>query len=226
MKKIWLSLFVLTSVSELVAIIIPLPMVHSIAKPLLLPLLIAYWLISTPQRNRFFLLSLLFCWIGDVLLMFQGDRFFILGLVSFLTGHVFYMASYLQLRAEKGIGLLPTQKIRFSLPIVLAGSGLVTILYPHLGGLKIPVMIYAMVITIMTMQALFRLGFTSTKSFSLIFIGAIFFMVSDAALAINKFMHVFPMASLVIMSTYIIAQYLIVEGAIAHYTSHKSNGSI
>jgi uncharacterized membrane protein YhhN len=40
--------------------------------------------------------------------------------------------------------------------------------------------------------------------------------VSDSVLAINKFMHALPMASLAIMITYITAQFLIVQGAIAH----------
>jgi uncharacterized membrane protein YhhN len=127
------------------------------------------------------------------------------------------MISYKQLRNKAGNNeLMPTQRIRFSLPIVLAGTGLVTILFPHLGGMKIPVMLYALVITLMAMFALFRYGFTSQKSFVLIFSGALFFMLSDSLLAINKFMEPFTLASLAIMTTYILAQYLIVEGAIAH----------
>ncbi len=143
--------------------------------------------------------------------------FFIYGLVAFLSGHVLYVFSYKQMRDPESVGgLLSTQKIRFSFPIILAGTGLVVVLLPHLGELKIPVMIYALVITIMVLQALFRFGFTSKKSFLLIFVGALFFMISDSALAINKFMNPLPMASLLIMVTYITAQYLIVEGAIAH----------
>jgi uncharacterized membrane protein YhhN len=42
-------------------------------------------------------------------------------------------------------------------------------------------------------------------------------MLSDSLLAINKFMKPLPLASLAIMTTYILAQYLIVEGFIAHH---------
>ena len=68
------------------------------------------------------------------------------------------------------------------------------------------------------MEAILQIGFTSKRSFAFIFVGALFFMVSDSLLAINKFMQPLPMASLTIMATYIVAQFLIVEGAVWHST--------
>jgi uncharacterized membrane protein YhhN len=225
MKKMWLGFFLIISATELVSVTFNFQLLHTISKPLLLPALMGYFLSSIISRNFYFLSALIFCWAGDVLLMFQGaEIFFILGLVAFLIGHLFYMISYRKMRFNNNSeGLLNTQKMRYSLPIVLAGTGLVTILFPHLGVLKIPVMIYALVLTLMVLQALFRYGFTSQKSFALVFVGAIFFMVSDSVLAINKFMHSLPMASLTIMITYITAQYLIVEGAIKHYSDKAIN---
>ncbi len=218
MKKTALILFVLVAMAELIAVTFSISLVHTVAKPLIMITLMGYYLLSVFQRNYFFVAALVFCWLGDVLLMFQGDEmYFIGGLVAFLTGHVLYVFSYKQMRDPQGAdGLLSTQKIRFSFPVILAGTGLVVVLLPHLGEMKIPVMIYALVLTIMVLQALFRFGFTSKRSFALIFTGALFFMISDSALAINKFMQPLPMASLLIMSTYITAQFLIVEGAIVH----------
>lgn len=218
MKKIWLVLFMIISATELISVTFNLQLPHMLSKPLLLPALVGYFLSSVKVRNYYFLGALIFCWVGDVLLIFQGDLFFIGGLGAFLTGHLLYIFCYRQLRyANSNSGLLSTQKMRFSLPIILAGTGLVTILFPYLGEMKIPVMIYALVITVMAMQALFRYGFTTSKSFTLIFTGALFFMLSDSLLAINKFMKPLPLASLAIMTTYILAQYLIVEGFIAHH---------
>ncbi len=224
MKKTALILFVSVAVAELIAVTFDIALVQTIAKPLIMITLMSYYLLSVSERNYFFVVAIVFCWLGDVLLMFQGDEmFFMGGLVAFLSGHVLYVFSYRQMRDPDGIDkLLGPQKVRFSFPIILAGTGLVVVLLPHLGELKIPVMIYALVLTIMVLQALFRFGFTSRRSFALIFIGALFFMISDSALAINKFMQPLPMASLLIMSTYITAQYLIVEGAIAH-SSEKIN---
>ncbi|QLH32521.1 MAG: lysoplasmalogenase [Cyclobacteriaceae bacterium] len=126
-----------------------------------------------------------------------------------------YIICYRNFRSA-GTGLTGPQQIRFSLPIILAGTGLVTILFPHLGGLQIPVLVYALVITVMAMQALFRYGYTNSKSFVLVFVGAISFMISDSLLAINKFMQPLPLAGLAVMLTYLLAQYLIVEGVVRH----------
>jgi uncharacterized membrane protein YhhN len=109
-----------------------------------------------------------------------------------------------------------TQRIRLSFPIILAGSGLVVVLYPKLGDLKIPVIVYAFVLTLMVLQSIFRLERTNTKSFWLVFLGATSFMLSDSLLAINKFYQTISFAGVWVMLTYIAAIYLIVSGVIAH----------
>jgi uncharacterized membrane protein YhhN len=140
-----------------------------------------------------------------------------LGLGAFLIGHLLYILCYRHFRwAEKANELLGPQKVRFSFPIVLAGTGLVVILYPSLGDLKIPVLIYARVLTLMALNALFRYGRTTTKSFLFVFMGAVLFMLSDSLLAINKFYASFSSAGAMIMMTYCTAQFLIVEGISLH----------
>lgn len=208
----------LVASAELISVHFNIPFVQAIAKPLIMITLMVYYLWNVSERNYFFMAALVFCWLGDVLLMFQQEeKFFIAGLVAFLSGHVLYMVSYRQLRNTDGADeLLNPQKVRMAFPFVLWGTGLVVILFPHLGILKMPVMVYALVLTIMVLQALLRFGLTSKRSFVLIFVGAIFFMISDSLLAINKFMQPLPMASVLIMATYMAAQFLIVEGAIDH----------
>ncbi len=218
MKKVTLYAVVLVFVAELIAVTLNLITLNIVIKPLIMISLAAYYLVSTQQRSTLFLVAIFFCWVGDVLLLFKPELFFIAGLVAFLTGHVLYILCYQQMRwNESKNPLLGPQKVRFALPIVLAGTGLVVVLYPVLGELKIPVMIYALVITTMALQALFRFGYTTNKSFALVFIGAILFMVSDSLLAINKFLMPVQFASLGIMATYMVAQYLIVEGVLKHH---------
>lgn len=213
-----LIFFILIAASELISVSFNMPALQNVAKPFIMITLMVYYIFSVSARNIFFMAALACCWVGDVLLMFQQDElFFIGGLVAFLLGHILYVICFRQMRFKNETGgLLNTQKIRFAFPIILAGTGLVTILFPHLGDLKIPVTVYAVVLTIMVLQALLRFGFTSKRSFTLIFVGALFFMISDSLLAINKFMQPLPLASLGIMATYMVAQFLIVEGAVAH----------
>ncbi|HNR73099.1 MAG TPA: lysoplasmalogenase [Cyclobacteriaceae bacterium] len=216
MRKTSLLVFGTLAATNLIAATFNLALLNFITKPLLVPALAVYYLVATSQRSYLFLTALFFCWLGDVLLMLQRDElFFIAGLVAFLTGQVLYIICYRNFRSA-GTGLTGPQQIRFSLPIILAGTGLVTILFPHLGGLQIPVLVYALVITVMAMQALFRYGYTNSKSFVLVFVGALSFMISDSLLAINKFMQPLPLAGLAVMLTYLLAQYLIVEGVVRH----------
>jgi uncharacterized membrane protein YhhN len=217
MKKVTLYVVVLVFVAELIAVTLNLATLNFVVKPLIMTSLAAYYLVSTKPRSTLFLIAMLFCWVGDVLLLFKPELFFMAGLVAFLTGHILYILCYQRMRfSESKNALLGPQKVRFALPIALAGTGLVVVLYPVLGDLRIPVMIYALVITIMALQALFRFGYTTNKSFVLVFIGAILFMISDSLLAINKFLMPIQFASFYIMATYMVAQYLIVEGVIAH----------
>lgn len=215
MKKLSLIFFVAIAITDLVAVTFNMAIVNFIAKPLLIPALVVYYLNATQHKSFLFLAALFFCWLGDVLLMFPGELYFMAGLGAFLTGHMLYILCYRKFRME-GSGLNGPQRVRYALPIVLAGTGLVTILFPHLGSLQIPVMVYALVITVMALQALFRYGHTGKLSFVLVFCGAISFMISDSLLAINKFMHPLPLSGLAIMLTYILAQYLIVEGVLKH----------
>lgn len=180
--------------------------------------LMAYYFSSVAQPKSVVISALFFCWLGDVLLMFveRTELFFIAGLASFLIGHVFYIFCYRMLRTPGTGGLLPTQRLRFAFPIALAGSGLLTVLFPHLGDMKIPVTVYAVVIVVMSMTALNRYGLTSAESFWSIFMGALLFMLSDSLLAINKFYTPFAASAFFIMATYCAAQWLIVKGIIAH----------
>jgi uncharacterized membrane protein YhhN len=223
MKKIFLYLFLLASAGEIASTLIDLPLVHIICKPALMVTLgLYYW---AEQRSHIVplsgvvVLAIIFSCAGDILLMFQQDdaRFFMFGLVAFLTAHVCYIFAYRQHQAgDSSRALQGLQKVRFGFPIVFSGIGLVTILYGKLDGMKIPVMIYATVITVMTLTALYRFGRTSAASFAMVFGGAILFMISDSLIAINKFMEPLPLAAFWIMATYISAQFLIVRGLLKH----------
>lgn len=216
---IFLILFLIVSTAELLAVASNWPIVHATAKPFIMLSLIGYYFAFASQPSPAFITALFFCWAGDVLLLFQveAELFFIFGLVAFLIGHALYIIAYQQLRwSDRKHELMPTQKMRFLFPIILAGTGLIVVLFPTLGGLKIPVLVYALVLMLMVMTALFRYGGTSTTSFWMIFTGAALFMVSDSLLAINKFYAPIPHGGFFVMLTYCIAQYLIVEGALRH----------
>jgi uncharacterized membrane protein YhhN len=219
MKKhhVYLIIFLVASLGDIISLAADFN-VRYLFKPAIIPSLVGYYLSITNQRNAIFLRALFFCWVGDFVLMFadQDQLYFIIGLIAFLIGHLFYIFSFRQLVWQQESTVLPTQKIRYTFPILLAGTGLMVVLYPVLGDLRMPVMLYAIILMLMVTYALFRIGRTTRSSFSWVFIGAILFMLSDSLLAINKFYSSFYMASIFIMVTYIAAQYMIVKGTLLH----------
>jgi uncharacterized membrane protein YhhN len=221
MKKLVLVLFLLVSVTELAAHLLDWPTVRHFSKPLLLIFLGLYYYVSVERNHlsKLVVLALIFSWGGDVLLMYQPkhELYFVFGLASFLVAHLFYIFAYRQFRSEDtSNALLGVQRFRYSFPVILAGTGLITVLYNHLGDLKIPVIIYALVLVFMVLNALFRFGRTSMISFSMVFFGATLFMISDSLIAINKFLMPLAYSGFWVMITYITAQYLIVEGLLRH----------
>lgn len=220
MKKIALIVFFIVSLGELIAIAVQSEQLAMVCKPLIMVTLGVYYLLSAGiDRSFVVLLAIVFSLAGDTSLMFDSVNsiYFMIGLVSFLISHVFYIIAYRQHQNDESADALQgIQKLRAAFPIVLAGTGLVVILYPVLGALKFPVIVYALVLVVMVLNALFRLGRTSVVSFWFVFVGAMFFMVSDSLLAFNKFLSPLPHSGLLIMSTYISAQFLIIEGLIAH----------
>lgn len=217
MKKIFLVLFFLATAALLVSTLADNRLLHVVSKSLVMPLLILYYLASVPGKHRSIVVILaIFCsFAGDVFLL--DDDFFIPGLVSFLVAHIVYIISYRHHQAEEGDqAIIGLHRIRLAFPVILAGTGLVVILYPALGALRIPVMVYAAVICVMVLVALFRYGRTSAPSFWMVFTGAVLFMISDSILAVNKFLVPITAGGFLTLVTYTAAQFLIVQGLIIH----------
>ncbi len=184
-------------------------------KPLLLLSLIAFFWHHTSERNqseKLFLGALLFSWLGDILLMFTeyGEIYFMLGLGAFLLAQVQYVLSFSN--EVRGKSSLIRKKPWLALPFLAYGVYFVYLLYPNLGNLVVPVTLYALVLVSMAIAALNRGSAVHPRSFSLIFIGALFFIASDSVLAYAKFNGEFTYSRVITMATYGVAQYFLVWG--------------
>jgi uncharacterized membrane protein YhhN len=145
--------------------------------------------------------GLIFSLGGDVFLMLPSDRF-IWGLISFLIAHLFYIIAFVY---PDGIILSP---IFLALYLVYGGV-MVRQLWPHIGGLRFPVLVYMSVILIMGWQALGRWSLLQTNAALLAAIGATLFVISDSVLALDRFQSRFASARLIVLSTYFGAQWLL-----------------
>ena len=130
------------------------------------------------------LLGLVFCLGGDVFLALPQKKMFLLGLVSFLVGHVFYLAASLKVAGMNGLA------VAGSLLTIAASAGAYKWLQPHLGSMRLPVIFYIVVISGMLCGAWAVLGETelARQGRLLLFTGAFSFYVSDLFVARNRFL--------------------------------------
>lgn len=185
---------------------------HNIAKPLILLSLIVFFYLKgthlSAKTRTLMLFALSLSLLGDVLLMVSDDspNFFLGGLIAFLLSHIFYILVFLKKRNTL------IKPFVFATLLIVYAVGLFYLLRNSLGDMLIPVIFYVVVILSMAITASLRKENTPNISYYLVLIGALFFMISDSLLAVNKFYTEIPFPHLSIMSTYALAQYCIVMG--------------
>jgi uncharacterized membrane protein YhhN len=159
-----------------------------IFKPLTITFIILIVILAgtpDPSRYRLAIVAGLICSLaGDIFLMLPSDRF-VAGLLSFLGAHLFYVAAF---TSEIGFRF----SLWSSIPAAILGVFMLAFLLPYLGKMKLE-----------------RWTYTGQRVAMLAFFGAVFFLVSDSALAINRFRGQYKSAPALILGTYFAAQCLI-----------------
>ncbi|HBW36394.1 lysoplasmalogenase [Desulfosporosinus sp. BICA1-9] len=182
-----------------------------LTKPLLVPLIILFYLTSAVHINWFIVTALFFGFLGDVSLLGGSKKiFFAIGLLAFLVGHLFYTLAFLQ--SIQYFEVVPIWFFIALIPYILYGYAILRILSPNLKEMLVPVVIYMCVILMMSFTSTCRIWNGFTLQFLLPFIGSLFFIVSDSVLAYNSFNVPSENYETLIMFTYILAQVLIVVG--------------
>lgn len=136
---------------------------------------------------------------GDVSLAFG---LFVPGLIAFLVGHLFYIATWVR-------------EFRFDAARAIVGGGVLCLsleiawwLTPDLPAELVgPVFAY---ITVLALMA--GLAFLRRPASLLVPLGAVLFVASDSIIAVNRFKSQVPLSGLWIMLTYYAAQAMIALG--------------
>ena len=146
--------------------------------------------------------GLLFSLAGDVLLALPREQF-VVGLASFLVAHLWYIGAFL----VRGSGAPVWWPLA---PALVYGAIILLLLWPHVERpLRPAVAVYMAVILIMGWQAAELWLARADASAGLALLGALCFIVSDSALAWDKFRRRFVLAPVVVMVTYYAAQWLL-----------------
>jgi uncharacterized membrane protein YhhN len=210
--KIFTTIYLTISILEIIFGINHYQIGIFITKPLIMiSIMIFYFLKTQNKRNLqdiLILIAFLFSMLGDTFLMFQGEKYFMFGLGSFLIAHLFYIFVFSRNRLKMNL-LARVFLFAFSLIMLFVLKNNVN------KSLLIPIIVYMITITIMSITAAERNA--NLGSYRLVLIGAILFVLSDSLIAINEFVNPIPFSTLLIMGTYVLAQYLIAVG----YLSRK-----
>lgn len=202
--------FILVSVLDIIGISFKINALTYVFKPLIIVSLLSLYVLTVTVKNRFYLVALLFSFLGDVLLLFSGEGFFILGLLSFLIAHSLFIVivvGYIKKIAVIPIGL---SIILFAIPFGL----LIYILGDSLREMLIPVIIYGLTIATFGIVSHTYFNIDKSKKSMYMITGAVVFMISDSILAINKFYYPTLIFEIMVMITYVLAQYLIFKSMV------------
>lgn len=206
----WLWAFIVASVVNIAGQATDAGLLMDLSKPLLIPLLFVWvWRVADRPLSRpvvLLLVGLVFAWFGDLFLMPEGDLWFMAGIGGFLVMQLFYISAY---RSIPGPGLI-RQRPWLLIPFVLYGAGMNLLLDP--GALRIPVLLYTVVLLGMGVYALDLTARFPKPYAGRVAMGAILFIISDTFIALDAFsgMDIGTWQGLIVMVTYTVAQFLIV----------------
>jgi len=160
-----------------------------------------------PVARYYYLLlaGLILCLGGDVFLALPGQKMFRVGLVSFLLGHVLYIFAFFHLADVN------------ALTWATAGGALITGIFiylrlrPGLGPLRVPVIFYIIVISVMLCSAASVAGDSVLipRGKATVGAGALLFYISDLFVARQRFVKADFVNRLIGLPLYYTGQFLL-----------------
>jgi uncharacterized membrane protein YhhN len=217
---IFLILFLLFSIIHVIGEFLaekPKMKIRTFTKPFLLPFLICYYVIFCIETainiEILIMVGLILGFVGDVVLLKPKVQIlFMIGLGSFLIGHVLYIIAFFQAsNFLSGISPLVYMGI---IGYVLFFLLVFRFLKDSLKEMTIPVSVYMTLILVMsfaTLALMFSPTTGTVKTPWLLFVGSLNFIMSDFLLANQLFKKAFKYDQAIIMLTYLIAQFCIAQ---------------
>ncbi len=209
-------------------------------KPFLLLLILAWYLLAEKgEINRFLVLALIASWIGDVLLILPGNKWFMIGGTSFLLSHFFFILTYLEnirdyliqhltfIPGTAGmVQVIETEGVRgindgLVLLVAAVLYGGITFLVmravaPHTpGSMVLPMGLYLVTNSLMNLGALIQWLISGSIYAVVAWIGALLFFVSDCLLFLVRYHEkkdLIPRRHFLVMLAYIAGELLITIG--------------
>jgi len=190
-----------------------------ITKILLMPLLLLYLSealapseIKLKLSKGLIATAFLASWGGDIFLLYEGNLFFIAGMLCFMLAHFCYIILFINIQPFKiSKAILP---IMSGIVVLVMGAIILNHLAPKLGDLFLPILVYMIIIATMFASAVMISCNTNTKQFGVNYFvpGAALFVLSDSVLSLNIFAYNNVFLGVIVMLTYGFAQFLLAKG--------------
>ena len=209
-----LAMFVLATTVHLNASLKQNKMLRNKTKPFILLGLMGFYLGAANPVILSVVLALFFSWLGDMLLIPKGTKWFTAGGIAFMVSHAFFILSYVQ---DTDFGKIPLA-VLILLPAAFIAASLVIFrfLRPHLPkGLFYPMLFYLILNGAMNCFAWFRAITVGGAAGIITAVGALLFFVSDSSLFFVRFKRDSRLKThFLVMLTYSQGEFLIILGLI------------
>ena len=184
------------------------------SKPLLLLLITAYYLTSVKEPNFILVGALMTSWLGDVLLMPKGDKWFVFGGLSFMLSHFLFVAVYtakIDYSAVK-LGIV----IPAAIVYITVSAVIIKLVQPTTPKMMVaPMYIYLLANSTMNIFALMQLMSNLNPAGITAYIGAVLFFISDCTLfMVRYYKNGYFKSHFWVMLTYIFGELMITQGVI------------
>ena len=186
-------------------------------KPFLLVFIMLYYIFSADKISVILIAALVTSWIGDILLMGKGNKWFTAGGISFMFSHFLFIAVYvlnlLSVKINNIIWwiLIPVAIAYFTIALFICRSLKSTAPKTML----VPMYIYLLCNSTMNIFALMQLMTFRSPAAVVAYIGAVLFFISDCTLYLvryHKNKNIIFKRHFTVMLTYVLGELLITQG--------------
>ena len=212
MNYVFLAVFLVSTAIHLYASLKQNKKLRNITKPFILLSLLGFYVLTANVVSLAIVLALIFSWLGDVLLIPKGTKWFTAGGIAFMISHGFFIAGYCRdvVFSAIPVVLIVLLSVFFAATVAFIFSKL----KPHLPkALFYPMFLYLLINGAMNCFALFRCVSNPTAATVTTAIGAALFFISDTSLFFVRFKKDSRLKThFLVMLTYSIGEFLIVLG--------------
>ncbi len=186
-------------------------------KPFLLIFILLYYLFSADSISWVLVCALVTSWVGDILLMGKGNKWFVAGGISFMLSHFSFIAVYaINVFMHSLDGIIWWIVIPAAVIYLTVALFIVRALKPTTPkSMLVPMYIYLICNSMMNVFSLIQLMTFRSPGAVIAYIGAVLFFISDCTLYLVRYYkdeNIIFKRHFTVMLTYVLGELLITQG--------------